>query len=168
MTYTTSLDKTAKAITIGVTILFALIIAGQYPIIKEAGGVIPVCTIVALVFIYFIVFISRPVKYMVTADTLIIQRLITDVKINHNQIKSVTLLQKDALGASIRTFGVGGLFGYYGRFSNLTLGNMTWYATRRDKAVLVMTTNNKKIIVTPDKPEEFVAEFASFQAASHQ
>lgn len=168
MTYTTSLDKTAKAVTIGVTILFTLIIASDYFLIKETGGLIYFYVIATLVLIYFIVFIFRPVKYTVTADKLIIHRLITDVKINRNQIKSVTLLQKDALGASIRTFGVGGLFGYYGRFSNTTLGNMTWYATRRDKAVLVTTTNNKKIIVTPDKPEEFVAQFASFRAASHQ
>ena len=58
-------------------------------------------------------------------------------------------------------FGVGGLFGYYGNFVNSTLGSMTWYATRRDKAVLITTLENKKIIVTPDSPEEFVASFNS-------
>jgi hypothetical protein len=40
MTYKTSLDKTAIRITISVTILFAIIIGGQYSIIKDAGSVL--------------------------------------------------------------------------------------------------------------------------------
>lgn len=36
---------------------------------------------------------------------------------------------------------------------------MKWYATRRNKTVLVSTVNNVKIILTPDEPEKFVAEF---------
>lgn len=36
---------------------------------------------------------------------------------------------------------------------------MTWYATRKDKTVLVQIINNKKIILTPDELEKFVANF---------
>ena len=36
---------------------------------------------------------------------------------------------------------------------------MTWYATRRNNAVLVTTIYNKKIILTPNEPEKFVIEF---------
>ncbi len=68
-------------------------------------------------------------------------------------------VDKDKMGWAIRIFGVGGLFGYFGKFANKEMGNMTWYATRRDKTVLVTTTGNKKIIVTPDEPEAFVANF---------
>ena len=35
---------------------------------------------------------------------------------------------------------------------------MIWYATRRDKAVLIKTTSNLNIIVTPDDYEKFVTE----------
>ncbi len=59
---------------------------------------------------------------------------------------------------TIRTFGVGGLFGYYGEFVNWKLGNMTWYATRRDKTVLIETVDDKKLIVTPDEPEAFIKQ----------
>lgn len=72
---------------------------------------------------------------------------------------SAEVLEKDALYWSIRTFGVGGLFGYFGKFANAKLGNMTWYATRRDKTVLIKTAGNKKIILTPDDPNQFVADF---------
>jgi hypothetical protein len=159
MTYKTSLDNLAKGITIGVTILFAFIIIGQYSIIKDAGRTIPIYTTVALLLIYFIAFAFRPINYNLTADKLIIHRLFADVKINRNQIKSVELLDKEKIGWAIRTFGVGGLFGYYGKFANTKLGSMTWYATRKDRAILVRTIDNKKIILTPDEPEKFVADF---------
>ena len=47
-----------------------------------------------------------------------------------------------------------------GKFANTKVGNMTWYATRRNKTVLLKTIDNKKIILTPDEPEKFVANFA--------
>ena len=36
---------------------------------------------------------------------------------------------------------------------------MTWYATRQDRTVLVETVDGKKIIITPDEAEKFVADF---------
>jgi hypothetical protein len=159
MTYKTSLDNLAKGITIGVTIVFAIIIIGQYSIIKEAGKATPIYTTVALLLIYFLAFVFRPINYNLTADKLIIHRRFADVKIDRNQIKSVELLDKDKIGWTIRTFGVGGLFGYYGKFANRKLGSMTWYATRKDRTVLVQTVDNKKIILTPNDPDRFVADF---------
>ncbi len=159
MTYKTSLDNLAKVITTGVTILFAGIIIGQFSLIKDAGPGIPISTIVTLLLFYFIAFAFRPINYQVSADKLIIHRLFIDVKMDRTQIKSVELLDKEKTGWAIRTFGVGGLFGYYGQFANTKLGGMTWYATRRDRTVLVRTVNNKKIILTPDDPTKFVADF---------
>jgi hypothetical protein len=159
MTYKTSLDKLAKGITIGVTILFAIIIIGQSYIIKDAGRAIPLYTTVALLLIYFTAFAFRPINYNLTTDKLIIHRLFADVKIDRNQIKSVELLARDKISWAIRTFGVGGLFGYYGKFANTKLGSMTWYATRRDRTVLVRTVDNKKIILTPNEPDQFVADY---------
>ncbi len=161
MTYKTSLDNLAKGVTIGVTILFTIIIFGEFSIIKDAGRAIPIYTTVALLLIYFIAFAFRPINYQVSADKLTIHRLFLDVKINRDQIKSVELLDKEKISWSVRTFGVGGLFGYYGKFANTKIGSMTWYATRKDRAVLVKTIDNKKIILTPDEPEEFVANFNS-------
>ena len=94
-----------------------------------------------------------------TNDTLIVHRLLLNVKIDRTQIKSVELIDKEKIKTSLRTFGVGGLFGYFGNFVNMDLGKMTWYATRRDKVVLVQTIDNRKIILTPNEPEKFVADF---------
>ena len=159
MTYKTSLDNVTKVITLGITILFAAIIIGQYSIIKDAtASATPIYITVGLLIIYFIVFAFRPVKYSLTAGNLIVHRLFSDVKIERSKIKSVELVDKEKLSWSVRVFGVGGFFGYFGKFANAKLGTMTWYATRKDRIVLVKMLNNKKIILTPDEPEKFVAD----------
>lgn len=159
MIYKTSLDNVTKVITLGITILFAAIIIGQYSIIKDAtASATPIYTTVALLIIYFIVFAFRPVKYSLTAGNLIVHRLFSNVKIERSKIKSVELVDKEKLSWSVRVFGVGGFYGYFGKFANAKLGTMTWYATRKDRIVLVKMLNNKKIILTPDEPEKFVAD----------
>lgn len=159
MLYKTSLDKVAKGITIGVTILFAAIIIGEFSIIKDEGKALPIYTTAALLLIYFIVFAFRPINYTLTSKKLIINRLFPNVSFDRNDIKSLELLDEQDIRSSIRTLGVGGLFGYFGKFANMKLGNMTWYATRTDRTVLLRTVDNKKIILTPDEPEKFVADF---------
>jgi hypothetical protein len=159
MTYKASLDTFTKITTIGVTLLFAAIIIGQYPLIKYSGYAFPIFTTVLIVLTYFIAFAFRPIDYKILANELIIHRLAGNVKILRSQIKSVEVLDKKKIAWSVRTFGVGGLFGYYGKFANAKLGPMTWYATRRDRTVIIRTLNNKIIILTPDNPEEFVANF---------
>lgn len=161
MIYKTSLDNLAKGVTIGVTILFAGIIFAQYSIIKDAGHAVPFYAAITCLLIYLLAFAFRPVNYVVTKDELIIGRPLLNVHIKRADIKSVALIEKDKIKGAIRTFGVGGLFGYYGNFANFSLGRMTWYATRRDKPVLVKTIDNKNIIFTPDDPEKFVEELIS-------
>lgn len=159
MTYKTSLDNLAKGITISITVLFAVIIIGQYSIIKDVGRAVPIYTTVALILIYFIAFAFRPINYNLANGKLTIHRLLLDVNIDRVNIKSVELIDKDKIGWSLRTFGIGGLFGYFGYFVNIKMGKMTWYATRKDRTVLLLTNDNKKIILTPDDPTKFLTDF---------
>ena len=94
-----------------------------------------------------------------TNDKFIIHRLIKDVKIDRKNIKSIELIDRQKISWSLRTFGIGGLFGYFGNFANSKMGRMTWYATRRDRTVLVVTNGGKKIILTPDDPEKLITDF---------
>ena len=157
MVYKASMDSLTKTITVIVTILIAGVIA--LPFIKRTGHSLPIYTDILLPLVYFIAYAFRPIDYMLTANQLIVRRLFADVKIDRSQIKSVTLADKEQIGRAMRAFGVGGLFGYYGKFTSTKLGSMTWYATRKDKTVLVQTTGNKKIILTPNDPSKFVADF---------
>ena len=61
----------------------------------------------------------------------------------------------NAMMGSIRKFGIGGLFGYVGKFSNSILGSYTAYATNSEKTVEI-NTNSAKYIISPDAPKEFV------------
>lgn len=155
MIFKASMDKLAKGVTVVVTLLFLALIIGQFTIINEVGITVSVGIIGLLVAIYAITFLLHPVNYRVDTNVIIIHRPLNDIRINKDSIKSVQILEEGVLRWSVRTFGVGGLFGYFGSFANSKLGNMTWYATRRNKAVLIQTTD-KKIIVTPNEPEKFV------------
>jgi hypothetical protein len=137
MTYKTSLEKAAIIITVAITILFVVLIAGQYSIIKGAGRAMPIYTTTACLLIYFLAFAFRPINYIVTKDEVIIRRLFGNVKVKRADIRSIGIIDKNKIKGSIRTFGMDGFFGYYGNFSNFSIGRMTWYATRRDKPVLV-------------------------------
>ena len=159
MIYKTSLDNVAKGVTIATTILFAAIIVGPILFSKDEGSSIPIFISIVLLLIYFGIFIFRPINYSLTDDNLIIHRPLTNVKIDRKEIKSVEQLDKEKLKWVIRTFGVGGLFGYWGKFANTQIGSMTWYATRRNNAVLITTIYNKKIVLTPNDPRKFVSEF---------
>lgn len=57
---------------------------------------------------------------------------------------------------SIRTFGIGGVFGYIGKFKNSILNDYTAYVTHRKKTVLIVTDDEQKILISPDKPIEFI------------
>lgn len=161
MKYKTSLGAWTKGITILVTILFAYIIFQQYAIIKDAGKADPIFTTTLLIAVYLIALAFRPVYYKITNDKLIIHRLISNVKIDRQNIRMVEMIDKNKISWSLRSFGIGGLFGYFGNFANTKLGRMTWYATRRDRTVLVVTNDDKKIILTPDDPSKFVSDYYS-------
>jgi hypothetical protein len=63
---------------------------------------------------------------------------------------------------SIRTFGIGGVFGYIGKFKNSILNNYTAYVTHRKKTVLIVTDNDEKILISPDDPKEFINSLKAY------
>ena len=161
MKFKTSLDKLAKVVTLLITIIFASIIIVQLELFIDSVQSITFFSILILVLIYLIVFLYRPLYYRTTDKFLVIHRFLSDIKINLIDIKSVELLDKERLNGTIRIFGVGGLFGYWGKFHNSKIGTMIWYATRRNNTVLITTINDKKIVLTPDEAELFVSELTA-------
>lgn len=159
MNYKTSWDNLTKIVTAGVTVLyigiFLQIFFGESELTQGSTYVIAAILILS----YGITYAFRPIDYRVTPDKVIIRRPLNEVVIERSNIAKVEALQADQLKWSFRTFGVGGLFGYFGKFYNFKIGNMTWYATRRNNAVLIKTTKGKNIIITPDEAGTFVGEF---------
>jgi hypothetical protein len=149
MKYKASLDKTAIIITILVSLLFGALIIFNF--------ILPLA--ILLLIVYLICWHLKPLNYEIKAEEIIIRRLIKSVHINRADIENLTLIDKDKLSGTIRTFGVGGLFGWYGKFSNNELGDMSWYLTRRDKPILIISKTGKKILISPDDAEAFSKEY---------
>ena len=148
----------AKVVTIAVSFLFALVLTEQIYLYLSGSHASAFFTATAILAIYFATFFYRPIRYDITNEQLVIHRTIKDVIIKRRDIKRVEPVNKDQMKWTIRTFGIGGLFGYFGLFVNSKLGDMTWYATRRDKTILIETIDDKKLIVTPDEPEAFIKQ----------
>ncbi|MDZ7614650.1 MAG: PH domain-containing protein [Flavobacteriaceae bacterium] len=53
---------------------------------------------------------------------------------------------------TIRTLGVGGLFGYFGYFWNREIGSMIWYTSQQKNRILITLKNEDKIVISPDDP----------------
>ena len=153
MIYKASLDKTAIIITNLVTLLFGALIVFNF--------ILPLA--ILLLVIYLICMLLKPLGYEITEDELIIRRLIKSVRISRSDIESLELKDKSDLKGTVRTFGVGGLFGWYGKFANSQLGDMTWYVTRRDKPILIIKKDSKKIMISPDEAEAFLKEYKEFK-----
>ncbi|MES2520270.1 MAG: PH domain-containing protein [Bacteroidota bacterium] len=160
-TFTTSLDKSNKITTTAVLALIIIIVGFSLYKIGQSDQEILTITIIPIIIICLIAYLFRPNNYAVSDDKLFIHRMIKDVEIMRNDIKFVEMIDESKVKNSIRKFGSGGFFGSYGMFWNSTLGSMTWYVTRKNNFVLVETNDQKKIILTPDNPEEFVASLSS-------
>ena len=158
MEFKASLDKLSKIISVTVAVLLILIAAIQVDVLFEARSAGAAITIALVIGIIFIAAALRAKGYYVDGKQLIIRRGLFDVRIPRRDIISVELLDRSDLKGAIRIFGVGGMFGYVGTYANLKMGSMTWYATRRDRPVLIRTSK-KKIVVTPDEPELFLQQF---------
>ncbi len=91
-----------------------------------------------------------PQSYEVDNSKIIIKRPVSDRRIELREIKEIRLVQKGEMRGLVRTFGVGGLFGIYGKFYSTGLGNLTFYATQQKNRVLITTIDDKKLVITPN------------------
>ena len=155
MTYKATLDITAKIITALVTILFISII---YQLVTSMviapyqfkSIVIKSLVSIGLFIIYTLCWAYAPKSYTITNSHFTINRNIDKVTFTKQSIENITLLNTNDLNGTIRTFGVGGLFGYFGAFDIPKIGSVTFYTTKKNPIVLIHLKNNEKIAISPD------------------
>lgn len=94
--------------------------------------------------------------YFVDSNELLIQRLWWRTRIPLSGLRSVAHDPR-ALRGSIRLCGNGGVFSFTGWFWCKALGRYRMFATAPKRAV-VMVFENRRIVVSPDRPEDFVNE----------
>jgi hypothetical protein len=152
--YTASLDILSKAVTTFIFILFLGLSAHQVYILQtDKSGTstwITVSMVGLLAAILLVSYLFKADGYRLTSDALIIERPVGGKIILLTDIIEVEVPTKKSMYWTIRTFGNGGLFGYWGKFANTNYGNMTWYATRRSNYILLTIKDKGLIVITPD------------------
>lgn len=155
MEYKASLDTLAKTITIGIFILFITIGQHHLRIIlanKDDSGSIWIHSILLLLLVAVIFgsWLYAPQSYSIDNSEFTINRPIGKIRIKRSDITQVRTVEENEMNGTIRTFGVGGLFGYFGKFHTPKIGTITFYATKRQNRILMFTNQNKNILITPD------------------
>ena len=155
MEYKATLDLKSKIITGFVGVLFLGITVYNFKLIDFKTGdttqtTVLTLTTVLIVSLFTFCYLYRPLRYVVDKNKLIVKRPIKDLIIEFSNIKDAFLPTKESMKSTIRTFGNGGLFGYFGSFRNGTYGGMTWYATKTSNYLIIVTSDNHKIVLTPD------------------
>jgi hypothetical protein len=155
MNFTVTSDKRVKIFTGIIILIFLTAIIGLIGIFIADSSTLTLAAAILLFAVFVVAYLFRPLSYTVTNDSLIIQRLAGNIHISKSSITEVRVIQKNEMNGSIRTFGVGGLFGYYGNFLHPKLGVMKWYVKRMDRLVLI-TTDSGKLLLSPDNVEGLI------------
>jgi hypothetical protein len=100
---------------------------------------------------------ARPTCFEVSPEGLKLVWPARTRKLPRNAFADMQPLSRIDLGHCVRLFGVGGLFGSFGRYRSEYLGNMDLYVTRTDAMVLLRLKNRRPLILTPQDPNAFLA-----------
>jgi hypothetical protein len=102
-----------------------------------------------------------PQRLEIGDDKIVILRRYRSVVLHRKEIKNIEYVSKLSFRGAIRTFGVGGLFGYYGRYYAPALGSFTLYATSFQNLYLIKKWSGESIVISCAEPkyiEEFIKD----------
>jgi hypothetical protein len=166
--YTASLDTTAKVITSLVIIAAIALCHWSIRSLRKAKG--DILAIIMHVFIVFLVvaipigsYLYSPRKYVVGNFDIVVNRPIGDVVVHVTDIMEIRAANPGEMSETTRTFGVGGLFGYYGNYATKRGGPMSWYATNYNNLVIIHTKQGETIVLSPDD-KDFVGKMLAKMA----
>lgn len=157
MNYSISYDTTTKIITPIALIAIVAGIASVWAMHIEGMSGYKYLSLAVLFLVLLISWGYVPKSYNIDDGFVHINRMLMPaVRINTGDIMSVEAVPRSQLKGSIRLFGSGAFFGYYGTFISKKLGRMKWFATNLDNAVFIKTHVGKKYLLTPDERDSFI------------
>ena len=148
---TANMDGTTKTITI-IASLFLILFPISSFFFEPPKPVISISSFVLMYGAVFIAYGFIPKRIAVSNDQILVKNLFGSVLININEIETIDKIEKT--GLYLRTFGVGGLFGYFGYFN----GGEIWYVTNPHKKVKMILKSGKTYLISPENPDDFVKE----------
>jgi hypothetical protein len=155
MEFKASFDKLSKIVTTIMIILFLVIglisLGAMWYDKKDMSAVLINSGVLFFLSATLLVcYLLSTKKYIVENGMLIIVRPIGQKKILIADIEEAGLIEKGELSGTIRTFGVGGLFGYYGYYYNRTFGSISLFTTQMKNRIFIRTKRGNKIVISPD------------------
>lgn len=153
--YSASLDKASLIITFCIGLLFSALLYFNLTKIPQAAGNAEILMTLILSSLLMLVIFAGSYLYHVTAyqlttTDLIIRRPLTDKSIPLSQVIGVEVPSKKQMSYTMRIFGNGGVFGYFGKFRNDHFGKMTWFVTQRKNYLALRLANEQILIISPD------------------
>jgi hypothetical protein len=140
------ISATVSALLGGMTVAGAVLLAMHQPV-----GL-------ALLFVPLVVLVcSVPfaiLGYSLEGSELLVRRLGWHSRVSVEGLREI-IIDPKAMRKSLRLFGNGGLFAFAGWFWNRRIGRYRAFATDFKRAV-VLKFPQRTIVITPEKPEEFV------------
>lgn len=149
-TFTVSYDAATKWI----TLIVCALLAGLTVRMDSMAFAALSAAVVGLAFAY------SPRGYVVSPDRVSVRRWIGPAFFPLRGVRQARPVAAGELRGTIRLWGSGGLFGYYGLFWSPGLGRSTWYVTNRKKMVLV-AAEAKTAIFSPDDAGGFIRSLGS-------
>lgn len=158
MHYKATLGTSARWITILTTLLLIfipLIILVTAGTLEQPAILFPM---LLPILIPVICFAYRVTGYELDNKQILVKRMVGDFLVSLNEIDSIEV-NPDAMKRSFRTFGNGGLFGFYGRFRNSIYGPYRAFVTDPKNSV-ILKLQKSTIILSPDQPQKFAEKLA--------
>ena len=94
-----------------------------------------------------------PQRLEIYEKKLVILRRYKSITIHADEVLSIDRLPKNALRGAIRTWGVGGFFGYFGHYYTGLIGPFKLFATSMDNLYLIRLASDKKIVISCSEPD---------------
>lgn len=129
------LDRVATIITVSVT-AFLVVLSAFFVLEVPYGWIFTILMLSIIVFAYLL----SPSSYSIESGRLVIRKVIgKKMVIPLDEVQGYSVIPDLAKTHISRTFGNGGLFGYYGIFSTLEYGAMNCQLTRLKQTFLIRT-----------------------------
>ncbi len=137
-----------------VTVVLALLIALAVFLDAQIGMVARV-SLIGVVLVVLLGSAALMVRgYTLTQDEVVVRRMGWATRLPLATLQSVEG-KADAMQGSLRLFGIGGLFSYWGWYWNRRLGRYFAFATDTSRCV-ILRYPNRTVVITPHDPQQFI------------
>lgn len=152
--YQASLGKMVLTTTVLVAVLLTVVTVTLVSTIKGLEPAVMTLICVSPLASFGIAFLFRIWGYSVSTHGIRVHRTLFPVTLPLQTL--VTIERSPGLTkGSLRTFGNGGLFGFYGRFWKSGIGSYRAFVTDPANALL-LTVGDRKYALSPDRPDAFI------------